>query len=71
VSYLPTPLHLKCNIIYGKNVAVRLNYNGKMLILKKSEIRVVTSDENNFDPKLHRREAVLTADEMGRLNYSI
>lgn len=51
----------------GKNVAVRLNYNGQLLILKKSEIRVATAAEKKLDPKLHRRETFLTMDERNRL----
>ncbi len=53
----------------GLNVAVRINYNGYLLILKKSHIRIATPEEKKRDPKAHRREPTLSASERERLNY--
>ena len=54
----------------GKNVAVRLNYNGQLIILRKSEVRAATPQEKKRDPKAHRREPAINADERVRLNAS-
>ena len=54
----------------GKNVAVRLNYNGQLLILKKSEVRAANAQEKKRDPKAHTREPAINADERNRLNAS-
>ena len=54
----------------GKNVAVRLNYNGQLLILEKSEIRAANAQEKKKDPKMHTLEPAINADERRRLNAS-
>ncbi len=54
----------------GKNVAVRLNYNGHLIILRKSEVRAASPEEKKRDPKAHRREPTINADERVRLNAS-
>ena len=37
--------------------AVRLNYNGQVLIVKKEHLRKATAAEKRAQPKLHRRES--------------
>ena len=54
----------------GKNVAVRLNYNGQLVILRKSEVRAANAQEKKNDPKAHRREPAIDAVERNRLNAS-
>jgi len=37
--------------------AVRLNYNGQIVIVKKEHLRKATAAEKRADPKLHNRES--------------
>ena len=54
----------------GQLIAVRLNYNGQLIILRKSEVRAATPQEKKRDPKAHKREPAINADERVRLNAS-
>ena len=48
--------------------AVRINYNGLLVIRNKKDLRLATTAEKKRDPKLHRREATITHAERELLN---
>ena len=52
----------------GQKFAVRINYNGQLLICERKHLCKATDTQKRKDPKLHSRELVISHNERKRLN---
>ena len=52
----------------GQKYALRMNYNGLLILRNKKDIRLATTAEKKHDPKLHRHEATINHAEREWLN---
>lgn len=52
----------------GHKFAVRLNYNGQLLVCERKHLRKATDTEKKKDKKLHSRELSITSSQSKYLN---